>query len=340
MREAGHVQADFGDDRAGQVQADAGDLRQPLRGGQHGRPRAGIAARGAVGVDAPGGGDRLQAGGDLALQDLDVLVEVGDQVQQGLGHVGVALGEHHARQGLRQVALLAPQAAFGQGGQGPGVALRRRAIARMMSRADLTLASAGAPMSACTRRPPAASPAAATPGCGRAPAGAGCGCRSRSARISAGGTNDGRSRPISASRASHCASSRSVFGRPASCRAWEEFTSCHGQPGGLQHVDTRSANSRKSTPSRPAWTPSASSRPASAGDLRDRRGHLLDPATRRPPSRCRRQPGAHHRRGLRDVDPRDPLVPQLVLLVLHQSARSAAPSPAVCPPCLLSLEPG
>ena len=54
--------------------------------------------------------------------------------------------------------------------------------------------------------------------------------RSRSARISGGGTNDGRSRPISASRASHCASSRPVFGRPASCRAWRELTSWTASP--------------------------------------------------------------------------------------------------------------
>ena len=49
--------------------------------------------------------------------------------------------------------------------------------------------------------------------------------RSRSARVSGGGTNDGRSRPVSASRAIHCASSWPVFGRPATCRACREFTS-------------------------------------------------------------------------------------------------------------------
>jgi hypothetical protein len=54
--------------------------------------------------------------------------------------------------------------------------------------------------------------------------------RSRSARISGGGTNEGRSRPISASRAIHWASSWSVFGRPASCRAWRELTSCTRRP--------------------------------------------------------------------------------------------------------------
>ena len=49
--------------------------------------------------------------------------------------------------------------------------------------------------------------------------------RSRSARISGGGTKLGRSSPISASRAIHCASSRSVLGRPASCRACAGLTS-------------------------------------------------------------------------------------------------------------------
>ena len=53
---------------------------------------------------------------------------------------------------------------------------------------------------------------------------------SRSSRISAGGTKLGRSRPISASRASHWASSRPVFGRPASCLAWEEFASVTASP--------------------------------------------------------------------------------------------------------------
>ena len=61
--------------------------------------------------------------------------------------------------------------------------------------------------------------------------------RSRSARISGGGTNDGRSRPISASRASHWASSRSVFGRPASCRACAGVHQLDVQPGGLQQVE-------------------------------------------------------------------------------------------------------
>jgi hypothetical protein len=51
--------------------------------------------------------------------------------------------------------------------------------------------------------------------------------QSRSARIAAGGTNEGRSRPSSVSRASHCAS---VFGRPGRLRAWAALTSCTASP--------------------------------------------------------------------------------------------------------------
>ncbi len=47
--------------------------------------------------------------------------------------------------------------------------------------------------------------------------------KSRSARIAAGGTNDGRSMPHWVSRASHIASSLSVFGRPL------RFFACDGE---------------------------------------------------------------------------------------------------------------
>ena len=52
----------------------------------------------------------------------------------------------------------------------------------------------------------------------------------RRARISGGGTNEGRSSPISASRAIHCESSLPVFGRPGRFRAREAFTSCTFSP--------------------------------------------------------------------------------------------------------------
>jgi hypothetical protein len=54
--------------------------------------------------------------------------------------------------------------------------------------------------------------------------------QTRIARISGGGANDGRSSPISVSRAIHAASSLSVFGRPGRFRAREEFTSCTLSP--------------------------------------------------------------------------------------------------------------
>jgi hypothetical protein len=57
-----------------------------------------------------------------------------------------------------------------------------------------------------------------------------CRVQARSARISGGGTNEGRSIPISVSRAIHRASSLSVFGRPGRFLAWEELTSCTASP--------------------------------------------------------------------------------------------------------------
>jgi hypothetical protein len=53
---------------------------------------------------------------------------------------------------------------------------------------------------------------------------------SRSARIAGGGTKLARSSPISVSRASHIASSRSVSGRPGRFLAWEELTSWTASP--------------------------------------------------------------------------------------------------------------
>jgi hypothetical protein len=57
-----------------------------------------------------------------------------------------------------------------------------------------------------------------------------CRVYTRSARISGGGTNEGRSIPISVSRASCRASSLSVFGRPGRFRAWLADTSCTSSP--------------------------------------------------------------------------------------------------------------
>ena len=54
--------------------------------------------------------------------------------------------------------------------------------------------------------------------------------KSRTRRIAAGGTNDGRSIPCWVSRASHIASSLSVFGRPLRFFACDGDTSCTASP--------------------------------------------------------------------------------------------------------------
>ena len=117
----------------------------------------------------------------------------------------------------------------GQGGQGLRVALAAGDASRM-TRAVFTLASECTTDDSLTRAPSSSFSSRCH---SRVRSRTSCSLvrvRSRSARISGGGTKLGRSRPISASRAIHCASSRSVFGRPASCRAWREFTSCTLSP--------------------------------------------------------------------------------------------------------------
>jgi hypothetical protein len=52
-------------------------------------------------------------------------------------------------------------------------------------------------------------------------------------------------------------------------------------------------------------------------DLPRSRGDILDPRRPPPAVALRGQPGAHVRLRLRDIDPRHPLVTELVLLVLH-----------------------
>ena len=54
--------------------------------------------------------------------------------------------------------------------------------------------------------------------------------KSRTRRIAAGGTSEGRSIPHWVSRASHIASSRSVFGRPFRFLACDADTSCTARP--------------------------------------------------------------------------------------------------------------
>src|SRR5262249_39150174 len=93
--EAGHVEADLGDDDVGGVPGDAGDLGEPVDGGQGRgvRAAAGLRAGGAVGVDALSGGDRadqlIEAGGEL----VDLAAEAVDLGEQDRGELAVVVIE-------------------------------------------------------------------------------------------------------------------------------------------------------------------------------------------------------------------------------------------------------
>ena len=80
--EAGHIQADLGDDGLSACSADTGDFVQALSGGQDGGVRASPGARagGAIGVNALGGRDAREqffdASGepaDLGAQGVDLV---------------------------------------------------------------------------------------------------------------------------------------------------------------------------------------------------------------------------------------------------------------------------
>ncbi len=139
--------------------------------------------------------------------------------------------------------------------------------------------------------------------------------RTRSARISGGGTNEGRSRPISVSRAIQLGV-LPVGLRPARQAAGPGRSSpAARQPGGLQQenhiapVIARGFHRRHLHAAAPsAARPAPRSPAARAGTSSHSRRALL-----RPPGRG--QPGAHVRLRLRQVDPRDPLVTQLVVLM-------------------------
>ena len=64
-------------------------------------------------------------------------------------------------------------------------------------------------------------------------------------------------------------------------------------------------------------TPSASSRPASARISPRCRGDFFQPRRAAAAVAGRGQAGAHVRLRLRDVDPGDPLVAELIILVFH-----------------------
>ena len=109
------------------------------------------------------------------------------------------------------------------------------AMASRMTRADLTAASDDTTDDSLTRAPSRSfssrchSRVRSRTSCSLARV------RSRRARISGGGTKEGRSRPISASRAIHCASSRSVFGA-GQLPGVRGVGQLHVQPGALQQV--------------------------------------------------------------------------------------------------------
>jgi hypothetical protein len=91
----------------------------------------------------------------------------------------------------------------------------------------------------------------------------------------------------------------------------------HGQPGGLQQVIPdppvigRCLHDRQ-------LNPVGQQPPGQREDLARRRGDLFQP--RRPAAAVAGwgQPGAHVRLRLRDIDPRHPLMAELVVLVFHQ----------------------
>ena len=215
-----------------------GHLGQTVRGGQRGRVRAPPCARAGSCCwrrrprrrgSRPGPRrSRPPARGDGPVQQGDV-VEVGADEQgvvgaqlhslEGLLHGGAAAGD----------TVAVARAARACGSRSPPAivfSMSRRSGPASLYTADdsLTRAPSSSFSSRCQSR------VRSRPG----EAGAG---QARSARISGGGTKQGRSRPISVSRAIHRASCWSVFGLPGRFRAWEEFTSCTARPGLLQQVE-------------------------------------------------------------------------------------------------------
>ncbi len=247
-REPGHVQTDLGDDRPGELEADAaGDLREPLVGGQHRRAGAGI-RDGRRRSRAPGGRDRGEGGLDLVVDGCAIcLVQEGRCVQ-------VQPDQHRDGSPYRGVMPTGPldggaaalDAACRRGRPGRPGRVRPPAIdASRIARAVLVRASDDAPRSTAW---PGRPPAALSSRCHSRVRSRGTSCsrvraRLRSARISGGGIERGAQAPISASRAIHCASSRSVLGRNSSPAAAPAtgIGQLHAQPGCPPAGSTRSA---------------------------------------------------------------------------------------------------
>ena len=104
----------------------------------------------------------------------------------------------------------------------------------------------------------------------------------------------------------------------------------HGQPGGLQQVKPYPPVVRCRLHD-DQLNPVGEQPPGQRQDLPRCGGDLFQP--RRPPPAVagRGQPGAHVRLRLRDVDPRHPLMPELVVLILHQ-LRGNLPRPRMTHP--------
>ena len=271
----------------GELEADAGDLREPPVGGQPGAPGPG-SATGRRRRRPPGGRDRGEGGHDLVVQLRDCRSSRGC----GPGAAGSASGG--GRPGSCPPATprrgaAALDAAVGEGGQGGRVASPAASASRI-ARAVLVRASDETALDSLARAPSRSFSSRATPGSGPGQRSR-VRVRSRSARICRRRHDRGRSSPISASRAIHCASSRSVFGRPASCRACDGLASCTSArrpPAG----STRSASSPTSPPSPPARPGGQQPRRHAQIARRGRR----DASRPRPAAAAvagRRQPPAH-----------------------------------------------
>ena len=139
--------------------------------------------------------------------------------------------------------------------------------------------------------------------------------KSRTARIAAGGTKLGRSMPHWVSRASHIASSLSVFGRPLQVPRLRRGHQLHRQPGAFQHVIPDTPVIRGAL-QRYHLHPVAQQFPAHLGDPRPGRWHVIPDPVDVPARTLRvRGPQAHHPGRLGHVHRGHPLIDDFVILI-------------------------
>jgi len=327
-REDAHVQAGLGDDRAGERRADAGDLREPLCCRQGGGVRAAAGARAGLagGVGAPGGGDGVQGGLDLVLDRGDGPVEQGDVVQVDADQRAVVVPDLHSLQGPGDRAAPALDAPGGQPGQGPRVALaagdglhddpgrlgpgQRVHHGRQLDQGSFQqlLQPLPLPGAVADQLQPAAGQVPQRPDLRRRH-------ERRPQQPHLGQPGDPlRVQPVG-------------LRPPGQLPGMAGVHQLYPQPGPLQQVkpDPPVIAGRLHD----GQLHTIREQPAGQRqDLPRRRGNLLHPR-RPPPARTgRRQPDAHVRLRLRDIDPRHPLMPELVVLILHQ-LRGNLPLPRV-----------